>query len=313
MKARTYLALFLSTFIWGGSFVFSKAIFAAEPAMTTPLLLTLRLVVGTAVFLPILALMRKLQPIARQDLKWFLLLASMEPFLYGLCETGALRYLDSTIVSTAVATIPLCTILLFWLFFRRPMGWGTIVGIVLSLGGVLALIYNNGLGGTSSGEGQLLSGFLLLVGTLVTSVIYLTVLERIVNHYDPLTIIGYQNAIGLLYYLPVVLLTCRANLAQLSYSPQMILYVSVLGIFASTLAYIFYAHGMQAKGIASVAFLNASPVFTLAIALLMGQEDISWLKAGGIALVLVGLVVSNYQRPKTEAPATSPAKGEESR
>ena len=77
----------------------------------------------------------------------------------------------------------------------------------------------------------------------------------------------------------------------------MITLLLVLGIFCSTLAYVFYNIGVERLGATAASiFTNAIPVFSLVAAILIGQEQWSWSKPLGIAIVILGVVIA--QLPK---------------
>ena len=59
------------------------------------------------------------------------------------------------------------------------------------------------------------------------------------------------------------------------------------------LAYTAYNYGFKQIGASqAAAFMNISPVFTLAAALIIGQEQFAWMKIIGMAIVIVGLFVA---------------------
>ena len=90
-KTLTYFLISLSVIFWGISFILTKELFLTEEHMTVTILIALRLAIATLVMLPTLALTRNLEPIKKGDLKWFLLLALCEPFIYHLCETSGVQ------------------------------------------------------------------------------------------------------------------------------------------------------------------------------------------------------------------------------
>ena len=88
-----------------------------------------------------------------------------------------------------------------------------------------------------------------------------------------------------------------SNLSQLSFSPRMWLMIGFLGVFCSTLAYMFFNYGMKHLGAtAGSVYNNVIPVFSLLLALAIGQENISWMKVAGMAVVLVGLTIAQRKR-----------------
>lgn len=289
-KSVTYFLLTLASVFWGVSFILTKELFLTEPHMTVTVLIALRLAIASAVMLPLLAITRKLQRIRRGDLKWFLLLTLCEPFIYHLCETSGVQLVSGSLASVVIATIPLFVPFGVWAAYRRRPSMAVVVGVALSLVGVaVMLIGGEGLTGN-------LKGMLFLTGAVAIAVVYTLLLVKVVDHYNPLVITTWQNIIGLAYFLPLVLAFDAGELVQLSFSPRMLGLLLVLGICCSTLAYAFYNHGVHRLGAAEACiFNNTIPIFSLIAAIILGQEGFSWPKMLGMAIVIVGVVIS--QRP----------------
>ena len=293
-KALVYVLLVLSTIFWGISFIMTKELFLSEEHMTVTILITFRLAVATLVMVPALALTGKLQRVHRQDIKWFLLLALSEPFIYNLCETSGVQLVSGSLASVIVATIPLFVPFGMWLGYRKRIHLPLLIGVVLSLVGVgVMLIGGDGLTGNAK-------GLLFLCGAVFIAVVYTLILVKIVDHYNPVTITTYQNLIGLVYYLPLMLLTDGSRLPLLSWNPKMLLLLLTLGICCSTLAYVFYNIGVRRLGASEACiFNNAIPVFSLIAAVLIGQETFSWLKVAGIVITISGVAIAQYQPRQT--------------
>ena len=289
-KVLTYILISLSVVFWGISFILTKELFLTEEHMTVTILIAMRLAIATLVMLPTLAITRNLEPIKKGDLKWFLLLALCEPFIYHLCETSGVQLVSGSLASVVIATIPLFVPFGMWVAYRKHISLQLIVGVVLSLGGVFILI-----AGGESLQGNA-KGLLFLAGAVVIAVVYTLLLVKIVGHYRPLTITTWQNLIGLIYFLPLMLAFDGSHLPLLSYSPKMLLILLTLGICCSTLAYAFYNLGVRVLGASEACiFNNAIPVFSLIAAILIGQETFSWLKVLGIVIVIAGVILAQFE------------------
>lgn len=292
-KTVTYLLIGLSVLFWGISFIMTKQLFLTEEHITVSILITFRLAVASAVMIPALSLTHKLERIRRGDLKWFLLLSLTEPFIYNLCETSGVQLVSGSLASVIVATIPLFVPFGMWIAHRERISLPLLVGVVLSLVGVMVMLVG---GEGLSGSGR---GVLFLCGAVFIAVVYTVILVKIVDHYRPTTITAYQNLIGLIYYLPLMLATDASHLPLLSYSPRMWGLLFTLGICCSTLAYVFYNRGVRVLGASQACiFNNAIPVFSLIAAILIGQEEFSWGKLGGVVIVITGVVISQLPTPK---------------
>jgi len=290
-KILTYILLTLSTVFWGISFILTKELFLTEKHMTVTILITMRLAIATLVMVPLLMLMGKMQRIERRDIKWFLLLALCEPFIYHLCETSGVQRVSGSLASVVIATIPLFVPFGMWVAYRQRIGWHIVLGVTLSLVGVAAMLVG---GDALSGN---VSGMLFLTGAVVIAVVYTLLLVKVVDRYNPLVITTWQNIIGLAYFVPLMLALDAPHVAHLSYSPRMLGMLLVLGILCSTLAYSFYNYGIRRLGASRACiFNNAIPIFSLIAAVAIGQENFLWTKMLGIALVIAGVFIAQRKQ-----------------
>ena len=290
-KILTYTLITASVVFWGISFILTKELFLTEEHMTVTSLIALRLAIASAVMLPALALTHRLQRIRKEDIKWFLLLALCEPFIYHLCETNGVRLVSGSLASVVIATIPLFVPFGMWAAYRQRIKPSLIIGVLLSLAGVFLM-----LNGEIGFQGSALQGLLFLTGAVVIAVVYTLLLVKVVNRYHPLVVTTWQNVIGLAYFLPLVFIFDSQSLPLLSWSPKMLLLLLVLGIFCSTLAYAGYNYGVRNLGASEACiFNNAIPVFSLIAAVLIGQETFSWLKVLGIVIVIAGVILAQFE------------------
>ena len=291
-KSLVYLLLAFAAIVWGISFIMTKELFISEPAITVTIILTFRLLLASAVTIPTLLLFKNLEPIAKGDLKWFLLLALCEPFIYSICETSGVQLVSSSMASIVVATIPLFVPFGMAAIYKEKIQPVTLLGIVLSLVGLGVMLFCGGEGNIDANP----VGLLWLAGAVAIAVVFTIVIVKLVGKYKPFTITAYQNLIGCLYFIPLMLVMDGGSLPLLSYSGKMWLLLLVLGLFCSTLAYVFYNVGIARLGAtAACIFTNAIPLFSFLAALLIGQETFTWSKPVGIAIVLTGVILSQLK------------------
>lgn len=282
------ILLIISSALWGASFIFTKGLFLSEEAITPTIILTGRMFIASIFTLPLLILTHKLQPIKKGHLRYFLLLAFAEPFLYSICETGGVQYVSGSLASIIVATIPLFIPFGMALVYKERLKGRAVIGVALSLVGIAMMSLDDSLSFSANPKGLILLALAVLI-----AVVYTLTLVKILDHYNPMTITCYQNLIGFFYFLPLMLIVDGSNLPQLSFSIRMWMMIGFLGLFCSTVAYMFFSYGMKQLGAtAGSVYNNAIPVFSLLLALVIGQETISWMKVAGMAVVLVGLTIA---------------------
>lgn len=299
-KSLVYILLALATVVWGVSFIITKEIFVTQPHITVLIILTFRLLLASVVTIPTLLLLKKLEPIKRGDLKWFLLLALCEPFIYSICETSGVQLVSGSMASIVVATIPLFVPFGMALAFKEKIRGLTLVGIVLSLIGLGVMLLFGGQEGSANLDANPI-GLAWLAGAVAIAVVFTILLVKLVNRYKPFTITAYQNLFGCLYFIPLMLAMDHSQLPLLSYTPKLFIMILILGIFCSTLAYVFYNIGVAQLGAtAACIFTNTIPIFSLIAAILIGQEQLTWSKPLGIIIVIAGVVLAQIP-PRRQA------------
>ena len=107
----------------------------------------------------------RIKRIQRRDLPKFLLLAFFEPFIYFICETFGLKLTGSpTLSALVIATIPIFSIGAGMIFFKEKINIVNIVGILLSLVGIVMV---------AMAKGKLGEHFIWGVALLLIAVIFI--------------------------------------------------------------------------------------------------------------------------------------------
>ena len=289
----TYILLVLTAVFWGGSFVLTKEIFLSAPSITPSIIVTLRLVVASIVFVPFLLIAKKWQKIERRDIKYFFLLAFLEPFTYFLCENNGIKLVPGGISSIIIATIPVFVPFGLYFAYHEKLYKINVIGVLLSLIGIGVMISGDGMTTDIS-----MKGILLLFGAVVIAVLYTIVLMKVVKHYHPFTITVHLNLIGLVYFVPTLLIFDFQNFMDVTFTTRIFGMIACLGIVCSTLSYVFFNYGIVKVGASRASvFNNSIPVFTLIFAAMLGQESITITKVLGMAVAISGVVIAQI-KPK---------------
>lgn len=135
MHRNAYLFLLFTTLLWGGNSVAGKlAVGHISPMM----LVFLRWVLAVLIMLPIgWRTLREDWPIVR---KHWLVLAALGASGFTFFNTifyTALNYTTAINVSIEQAAMPILIIVANFLFFRLRVNWAQIVGVVLTIAGVI--------------------------------------------------------------------------------------------------------------------------------------------------------------------------------
>ncbi len=276
---------------WSVSFIWTRvAILSFHPVT----LITLRLLLASFLLYIVSKSIGKFQRLRREDMKWFILLAFFEPFMYYIGETYGLTMVESTLASVIVSTIPLFAPVLAYFLLKEKIGWMNILGIVVSLAGVFFVIYEPG-GGLSANPW----GVALLFLAVFSAICYATTLRKISTHYSTLNVIFYQSLIGLGFFIPTFLIVDLSTIQTLRVTQQAVVALLLLAVFASVIAFVLFAGVVRKIGVAKTnVFVNLIPVFTALFAWNFMGDKITLLKWVGIAIVVLGLFVSQLGKMK---------------
>lgn len=289
INLKVIAGLSLAMIFWAFSFVWVKQAYESFNPSTVVLF---RLIISATLLYVILKYLKKLNPLKKKDIKWFLLLAFFEPFMYFVGESFGLKYVSSTMGAVIISTIPLFAPVADRLFFKTRVTWLNVTGIVISFTGVLIIVLEKDLSLNAP-----LYGIMMLFLAVMAAIGYTVVLKKIPMHYNAVSIITYQNAIGSLYFLPLFLTLDLQHIENTEVSRQAIFSIVQLAIFASSAAFIFFTSSIRIIGITKAnAFVNMIPVFTAIFAWWLLDEPLSVKKFVGIAIVIGGVFISQIKK-----------------
>lgn len=283
-----YVSIIFSMIFWGISFVWTKELLNAN--FPVFLILTIRLAIASLLMFSVFKLMGKLERIEKTDLPKFFLLALFEPFLYFIGENFSMHFVDASFAAIMIALLPIVNPIALHIFNKDKIGWNLLFGAVISVIGIMIMSINP--------EGEIKiswQGTLLLLLAVFAGSGYSVILSRLINKYNPITITTTQNIVGILYFLPCLLIFDLDKISSVVWKKDAILSLVFLAIFCSAGAFMLYSYSAKLLSVIKVSiFTNAIPVVTIIVAIILGQELFSFLKVLGILIVVSGLLLSQF-------------------
>jgi drug/metabolite transporter (DMT)-like permease len=145
-------------------------------------------------------------------------------------------------------------------------------------------------------------GLVLAFLAMAAAVGYSVAVRKAPARYRPLTLVKLQSLIGLPIVLVIALVT--EGIPSELPSTEVALHLVYLGIFPSSVAFIFFSTGIRALGAnrANV-FTNLVPVFTAVFGWLLIGEVFTLQKVLGMAVVFFGVLTAQRSRRVRTAPA----------
>lgn len=239
-KATVHLAASFSMLIWGISYIWSKQVFEFYTPLTA---IFLRLFISCIFLFFFIRITNQKEKIKKEDFLLFLAGSFFNPFLYFLGESHGLNLVSASVSALLIATIPVFTPLLAFIIFKEKLSKLNIVGLFVSFAGIFIIIFNKNLQIEGSSK-----GIALLFLAVASAVIYSIFVKYLVNKYKPVTIIFYQNLIGALFFLPLFVYFDASEFPLKLPDSHILFALLMLGIFASSFAYLLYVFVIKKWG-----------------------------------------------------------------
>lgn len=236
----------------------------------------------------------RIKRIQRQDLGKFILLSFFEPFIYFICETVGLKLTGSpTLSAMVIATIPIFSIGAGIIFFREKINGINIVGILLSLVGIVLVAMAKG----DVGE-HFIWGIVLLLIAVISEVGHASLTKSLAGNYPSQVIVMYQFLIGSIFLFPMFLWKGIQGFNMEVYFSADVLYpITCLAVLCSSLAFSLWVSTIKNLGVAKSSIFSALiPVAAAIIAWVIGHEVMNDRQWAGIAISTVGVILSQYTR-----------------
>lgn len=294
MKTVHILQLLLLSAVWGVSFLLIRIAGDAFPPVWVALL---RCSTGAVLIWTVLLVGgRKLPP--RRLLPWLLLVALFNNAVPFTFFAWGERTIPSSTAAVVNATTPIWTLLITLMVQRSHVTARMIVGVLLSFAGVVLVVMGHAANDTSSaGRSGLILGVALVVSASLAYGIATVMAKTKLRGLDPIGLATTQLSLASLMLLPVAL----AGPHPSGVHWPSIAAIATLGLVGSGIAYLLYysllAH-VSATHVTAVTYLL--PIWGLFWGWL-AHEVIGWTALAGVAVVVGGLVLLNWQRRPAEA------------
>ncbi|MFP4548166.1 MAG: DMT family transporter [Fidelibacterota bacterium] len=279
-----YLAAVFSMIFFGMSFIWTKILLESYGPLT---IIFLRLLISSVLLFFYLLITKKMH-FKKKHLKYFLALAFFEPFLYFIGENFGVKYVSPTIASMIISTIPLVTPIFVFIFLKERLNKYNFIGLLISFAGVMTVLLTK-----NSTLEYSFKGVALLFFAVAATIGYSILVKKLTDQYSSINIVFFQNIIGFVYFIPVLLIWEGQELLTLQIDKSSIIALLQLSIFASTLAFIFLTKSIASIGVNKTnVFINLIPVVTAVFSFIIFGDLLSAQEIIGIIIVISGLFLS---------------------
>ena len=289
-RALTYVASTFSIILWGISYLWTNRLIELE--IPVFYFVFVRILLAGSALLLLNAVTKALVPINRKDLPKFLLLALCEPFIYFLCESYGVKETGSpTLSAMIIATIPIFSVAAGRIFFKERISGLNMLGILLSLTGIVMVVMSKGELGK-----HFVLGIILLLIAVISEVGHASLTKSLSGNYSSQVIVMYQFLIGSVYLLPLFIFKGLDGFSCEKYMSLEVWYpIICLGILCSSAAFSLWVSTIKNLGVAKSSIFSALiPVVAAIVAWLLGHEDMNLRQCAGIGISAVGVILSQH-------------------
>ena len=286
-----YLSIITAVIFWGFSFIWTNSLL--QQGFPPYALVFFRMSFAAIILIIISVISKKLEKVPRKDWGWFLLLVTMEPFIYFIGETLGLQIVNSpTLGSIIIATIPIFALIPGMILYKEKITAINVFGVLITLPGILLVVFQSG-----SVQVSHYFGIFLLFIAVFAAVGYSVIVKKLATRYNSYTIVTYQHFLGSLYFLPLFLYNDSSSISFASFTPEILKPLLFLAVLCSCVAFILFINSIKVLGIARTnIFTSLVPVVSAFGAYVIGQEGLNTRKIIGILIVILGVIIAQREK-----------------
>ncbi len=288
-----HLACFGAYCIFGFNIVCCKNISNAN--VLKPIDLLCFRAAGATLLFWLLSLFMPREKVPARDLLQIFVASMLGLFLTQFSFLKAITLATSIDVSIANTCTPVLTMLVAAIFLKEPISGKKIGGVLLSLAGVLFLIFNSvGLEGGATETKPM--GIVLTIANALTFALYLGIFRPLISKYNVVTFMKWMFLFTMMVALPIN----AKGLMHLSLGKMesnVWWQVGYMMFFATFVAYFLIPVGQKRLRPTLVSMYNyVQPIIATIISIVIGLDHFTWKKGLAMVLVFTGVWIVNQSR-----------------
>jgi len=282
-KTKAFILMCILVCMWGLDYIVAKK---ALEVLGTMNLLFLKYLIGLLLVLAI-KLKKKVKTLIRlKDIPFFILCSLTGEILYYYCDYTAMSYLPVSIITVILAFVPVLSILIERVIFKKRFTAKILIGILVCVVGVGIVI---GADFRLLLNGRLI-GYILAFGSVISWNMYNFITAHLSEHYESIAVTFNQLLCTLLIVSPYAIHTMPP---METFTPSIMVGVLYLGLGSVGAGFLIMVRGLKALGpTISAMFSNFLPVTATFFGWLFLKESLSPMQvAGGIIVILSSCIV----------------------
>lgn len=287
-KQKAYIALAATSIIWGTTWVASKIGVQKTPALEVA---SIRQFVAGSLYVLFFLFVKKLPLPTLKQLGWLAFMGILMFVSANGLATLALKYISSGLAALIAALYPLFVVLIEMLIYKNnKINQLTFIGIVLGIGGIGIVFYDNAFHNHT--EGYLLGVILSLIAMVTWGIatIFIARKKAIINPYYAT---GWQMLISSVILFGMVIVS--GDHVPLTMIPAQtwgaLAYLILAGSILAFVAFIYSMKHLEASIAALYAYIN--PIVAILVGSLAVNEKLTFNILIGSVVTLIGVYLVN--------------------
>ena len=291
-KQKAYIALSATSLIWGTTWVAMKFGLKGLPPLE---LASIRQFIAGSIFIVFFLLKKEAIPTLQQFKKLFFL-AILTFVLANALSTWSLKYISSGLGALIGALYPLSVVIIEYFFFKnKSINVITIFGILLGIGGIVFVFYDNAFGVHPAGY---IFGLVLAIIAMLSWSMSSILISRKYLQMNPYFGMGWQMLIssiivGVFSYSTEDLVSFQ-NISSTSWLS--IIYLIIAGSIIAIVAFIYSLKHLNPAIAVLYAYIN--PLIAMITGTFLLNEKLTFTILFGSLITLVGVYLVNYSMRK---------------
>ncbi|EON71262.1 DMT family transporter [Lysinibacillus sphaericus] len=280
---RKYSFLLVISCIWGSQFFFVALVTNDIGAITLSML---KAFIG-AMCLSIISLFL-IKENNKTTIRLYFCLALFEVVLPFILIAQGQKYVSSSVASMLIAMVPIFTLALFTLFFKKKARRIEVLSIFLGFLGIIVLSWPDQTALNISGN---ILGNVLLLLAAISFALSLILMEKLQGG-SP--VVHMRNVLWIATLLLLPLSFIFEQPLQVNINKTQIVSIAILGVFHSGIVYLLYNLLIKVEGALFASFSNyIVPVVGVLLGYFILNETLSMRHSVGICIILFALLFSN--------------------
>ncbi len=293
-RALALTAASIATLIYGVTFTIAKEVMEVH---IQPFGFILLRVGGATLVFWLLGLFVKAPKIEKADYKKVALAAFFGIALNMLTFFKGLSYTTPISASVMMVTTPILVLIFASILLKEKLILRKIVGVVLGLvGAVILIAYGNPLNGNATN--MMLGNFLVFINAASYG-LYLVVVKKLIEKYNPIVFVKWLYLFGLLFVFPFGI----SELIEVQWQgmpTSIYLKVGFVVLFTTCITYLFNLFALSKLKPTTVSvFMYLQPVVAAIYALIVGSDSLDAVKIGAALLIFFGVFLVTKRPAET--------------